>query len=364
MGLARSGFAQRPSASPGREEEAMDSERATNAITGREAEASVNSQRLRVQICCVPTTMMMARVTGNSMTENPGNKQVSNGAPEVHDNTGSVDAPQAEATRWALPYPGFGQALILIVALIGIEVLLTFPFVIMGLYRHPAALALPTLIGTAVIVVYGFSRTGASSGEVFPFSATRVRVSLSLLLTVIGLLIINLKITGFLVKVIPPPKGFAQLMADMVRGNQITWASILTLALVLPVSEEFLFRGLILHGFLSRYGVRKAILGSALLFALLHGNPWQFVPAVLMGVVLGWCLVRTRSLIPCLFAHIANNSIAFLTPRLELRLPAAASWMTLHPAWVNIGGLVLALSGIYLLKRLFSAQSESRTASA
>src|SRR5512135_1683022 len=147
----------------------------------------------------------MATETGNSMTEDPGNEQLSSSTPQIHDKTAPENPPQLQVMRSDLPYPGFGQAIILIIALIGIEVLLTFPFVIMGINRHPAALALPTLIGTAVIIVYGFSRTGVRSGEVFPFSVTRVRVSLSLLLAVIGLLILNLKITGFLLKAIPPP---------------------------------------------------------------------------------------------------------------------------------------------------------------
>jgi membrane protease YdiL (CAAX protease family) len=79
------------------------------------------------------------------------------------------------------------------------------------------------------------------------------------------------------------------------------------MVVVAPVAEEFLFRGLILHGFLRNYSRRKAVLSAALLFALFHLNPWQLPGTFIMGLVLGWWLSETGSLLPCLLGHVLAN---------------------------------------------------------
>ena len=50
-------------------------------------------------------------------------------------------------------------------------------------------------------------------------------------------------------------------------------------------------------GFLLALGMFFAVIG------LIHLNPWQFVPATLLGVLFAWFLLRTGSLVPCLVGH-------------------------------------------------------------
>jgi len=260
-------------------------------------------------------------------------------------------------------YPGFSQAIILIVALVTLQLLLTVPFVFVGMYRHLTALVLPTLIGIAVAIVYGYSRNSSRTGlkfkQLFPVGAISSPVLLSLLLTAAGLFIVNLAIAGWVTRILPPPQFVAQFMSETLRGHD-PLAAFLTIAVILPVAEEFLFRGLILQGFLSRYSPPMSIAASALLFALMHGNPWQFLPGIIMGAFLAWCFVRTNSLIPCLFAHIANNSIAFMISRLQGRLPDLAKWITSYILWMDVAGVALAVMGIYLLKSFFDAHARIR----
>jgi membrane protease YdiL (CAAX protease family) len=49
--------------------------------------------------------------------------------------------------------------------------------------------------------------------------------------------------------------------------------AVFILVIMAPLTEETLCRGLILNGFLKNYSRRKAMIVSALLFALLHLNP-------------------------------------------------------------------------------------------
>jgi membrane protease YdiL (CAAX protease family) len=60
----------------------------------------------------------------------------------------------------------------------------------------------------------------------------------------------------------------------------------LPVLVVAPVAEELFFRGLVLHGYARRYGLTKAVWGSAVLFAAFHLNPWQAVLALPLGLAL------------------------------------------------------------------------------
>ena len=263
-------------------------------------------------------------------------------------------------------YPGIGQAIRLLLMLLGIQLLISIPIVISGAIRHPLALVIPTIVGTAIVVSYGFKKAGALFQEIFPLSAISIILLLGLLLAVLGLFLLAGEINSLLVWIFPPPANFSQFMREMAGGGQSKWQSFLLTAIVAPLAEEFLFRGLILHGFLKRYSVKKAIIGSAFLFALMHGNPWQFVTALLLGIFLAWCRVKAHSLVPCIFAHFANNAIGFALILLQsksLNVEAIAREVSVgQHLYVSAVGLLLAASGIYVMKRSFNLPHQNSLA--
>ena len=79
-----------------------------------------------------------------------------------------------------------------------------------------------------------------------------------------------------------------------------------------PLLEEILFRGIILDGFLKNYKPWHAIIASALVFALIHGNLTQGIGAFALGILFGWIYWNTNSIIPCILLHLINNLIAFV----------------------------------------------------
>ena len=86
---------------------------------------------------------------------------------------------------------------------------------------------------------------------------------------------------------------------------------------VAPFVEELVFRGVLLSGLASRMRVGWAIIVSALIFGCAHlpdfKFAWYAIPAlVLLGLVLGWLRVKTRSLWPSITLHASYNSVAVL----------------------------------------------------
>lgn len=111
---------------------------------------------------------------------------------------------------------------------------------------------------------------------------------------------------------------------ESVSGSTPTFGMFLYSALLAPLSEEILFRGYVLRS-LRPYGSRFAIVGSAVLFALFHGNLLQGPYALLAGLILGY-LACEYSLWWAIGAHVFNNLIlAEGLSRLAQLLPYPAS---------------------------------------
>jgi len=79
--------------------------------------------------------------------------------------------------------------------------------------------------------------------------------------------------------------------------------------LLSPIIEEFIFRGIILNGFLTRYSTIKAILFSSLFFSFFHFNLIQILNTFLLGLLCGWYFFKTRNLLSCIIIHSLSNLI-------------------------------------------------------
>ncbi|HLT91936.1 MAG TPA: CPBP family intramembrane glutamic endopeptidase [Woeseiaceae bacterium] len=95
-------------------------------------------------------------------------------------------------------------------------------------------------------------------------------------------------------------------------AGELLLATLVTVGLV-PVVEETIHRGVILHALLAR-GRTLAIAVSTLVFALLHA-PSAWALTLLGGALFGWQTLALRTLWPALFAHATYNAAALLDSR-------------------------------------------------
>lgn len=79
-----------------------------------------------------------------------------------------------------------------------------------------------------------------------------------------------------------------------------------------PLTEEIIFRGFILKAN-QKHGDLYAIILSSILFSLFHMNLQQFIFPFVMGLLLGFITVKTRSIIPAIVCHMFNNSFSMAT---------------------------------------------------
>lgn len=88
-------------------------------------------------------------------------------------------------------------------------------------------------------------------------------------------------------------------------------ATLLMLAVLTPILEELVFRGLLLGG-LSRYiSFGWANFLQAMSFAVIHDDPPRFVFYLSLGLLAGWLVKRTNALMPAIVLHALNNALVF-----------------------------------------------------
>ena len=264
--------------------------------------------------------------------------------------------------RRSRAFPTFPQALGLLAATLLLQGVVAVAMQLLdptsgGLAQHPLALAFGNLIafGAVILGATRLSRVGlAAVCPLFPVSGRTLGLVAVLLL---GTVILLSDIDNLTRSIFPPPEWLTELFETLMNTGEHPLSSFFLLVVVAPVTEEVLFRGLILRGFLANYPKRRAILLSALLFALMHTNPWQFVSTFVAGVLLAWLLVETGSLVPCLFAHAVANATAYLAGLAPVEVPGFTGGMgdavQFQPVWLNALGIAFVVVGYGLLRRTF-----------
>ena len=120
-------------------------------------------------------------------------------------------------------------------------------------------------------------------------------------------------------------------------------------AVIPPLVEEFSMRGVLLTS-MQRYGNMFAIIATAFVFGLLHGNFVQIVFAFVCGLFFAYMSIATNSLWPAIIVHAMNNSMSCILETLELYYDTDMATDILSA--VTIGGIVLGFIAliIYLVR--------------
>ena len=112
-----------------------------------------------------------------------------------------------------------------------------------------------------------------------------------------------------------------------------TFSMFLYVGVFAPVFEELIFRGFAMQT-LKPFGKKFAILCSAILFGLFHGNLFQSPYAILVGLVLGYTAME-YSIGWAMLLHMINNLVlGDMLQRLDALIP---------------GGIVVTLLGLVIL---------------
>lgn len=124
--------------------------------------------------------------------------------------------------------------------------------------------------------------------------------------------------------------------------NGPLWSSLICVSIFAPLFEEWLCRGLVLRGLMNKMSPAGAICVSALFFAVLHMNPWQAIPAFILGLLFGYVYYRTGSLKLTMLMHCVNNTFATIFSRIP-KFAEADTFMDILSPWKYAAIFVLCV---------------------
>ena len=110
------------------------------------------------------------------------------------------------------------------------------------------------------------------------------------------------QITYYISSIISP-----SFTKEWFAGEEFSLLQALFLITVVPLVEELFFRGILINRWAAKWDTRRAVLISALIFAMLHKN---VAGAFLYGFALAVIYIRTRTLIAPIVCHVLINGTA------------------------------------------------------
>jgi membrane protease YdiL (CAAX protease family) len=269
-------------------------------------------------------------------------------------------------------YPTIKNAILLCLLFLGIQIGLGL---LIGVYElisnksdtslvSGVLTALASIISFGIVLLVGFKKAKRSFNEVFKFNKVPLSLWVAATVFLFGFHILNSELNNVLNYFLPMAEIFISVF-ETLMAEQVFIISIIIVGIIPGFAEELLFRGLILDGLIKNYSKRKAIIISALLFGIIHLNPWQFLTGLIFGLVFAWICIKTNSILLCIYIHSFNNLLSTIAIRLKNIIPIKGynvidmASKEFHPLWFDLSGLVLLGLGIILLMKGFEKAKTS-----
>ncbi len=128
----------------------------------------------------------------------------------------------------------------------------------------------------------------------------------------------------------------------------------ISMAIVPAIIEEFSIRGVVMQP-LRRYGDGFAIVASAFIFSIMHGNMAQIPYTVIGGLYLGYLAIATGSIWPSIIVHLINNMYSVIIMSVDSNFGTSASGVA---AFMMIGLFIII--GIIGAVKFFSMNYKTK----
>ncbi len=104
--------------------------------------------------------------------------------------------------------------------------------------------------------------------------------------------------------------------------------ALLTIAVLMVLVEEMVFRGILLDG-AKVFGTAGAALLCGGLFALYHQNPVQTIYQFVCGVAFALVAIRARSILPTVLSHFINNALVLTLTKYDVQILPTPVYITM-----------------------------------
>jgi uncharacterized protein len=272
-------------------------------------------------------------------------------------------------------YPTIKNSILLCLLIIGIQLFLGIIISVLKLkffFSDDSTVIgiltiLSSLYSFGITMIIGFKETKRKFNEVFKFNKVSVFLWIATVVFITGFTIVTSETDNVLNYFLPPPERFRNLFNTLLAGQPLI-LSIIAIGIIPAFTEELFFRGLVLDGLKNNYSKRKAIIISALLFGIIHLNPWQFYSGFIFGLIAAWICIETNSILLCIFIHFFNNTLYTIVVRYREFIPIKgfnsnfSALAEFQPLWFDLTGLAIFIIGtIMLIKGIEETKTKTKT---
>ena len=246
-------------------------------------------------------------------------------------------------------FPTVIEAAHLVILYLFIQALIDFPLALWDYYHgtdylsHPVKRNIVNVGSVVFILLFAWRKSHAKLPELFPVKRFNLLIIIPMTAFLMAAHVFLVEVNTIVDKLIPAPPWFLELLNRLFENKFGIYGTAIKVALIAPIVEELIFRGIIMHGFMRNYHSVTAILVSALFFALFHLNPWQFPTTFLLGLLLGWIMVITRNIIVCIIGHSINNLLVLLIIEFHEPLSETAFFLMEKSKQLTISYIVAGL---------------------
>ena len=258
-----------------------------------------------------------------------------------------------------MAYPNLKQTIWLLFLFVVIQVGLAVAVLVVDRWKFEDDFLLGILMLANFVILLGYvhRRTDLDWRYIRPLFNTRFdwRIWPCVAISVVGLGMLDTELMKVAIRIAPVPEWMQEIYRSEILRKTSFLSAVFGAAVIAPLGEELLFRGIILSGLLAHHSRVCAVLLSAVLFGMLHLDPWTFVPIFISGMVWAWWVIRTGSLLPALFGHALNNLIAMTILHSDISdidISGDLNDVAFNPWWFSAAGVALAAVGLWWFSRV------------
>jgi membrane protease YdiL (CAAX protease family) len=227
-----------------------------------------------------------------------------------------------------------------------------------------AALGLGAVVGLGAAGALGASNIPSPHGARVGLVGLRARHVLPLLL-LLPMALVASELDNVVRVFLPPPDApqvAQQVLEKLPTDTRLAMLETVVVVVgLVPLVEEWFFRGVLQQGLVANAGARGGIFLTALLFAMGHGSPgvspqsWAALvaQALLLGLLLGFARHKTGSILASIVLHVGVNGLGVLALALPglIAIPGYNAPGAHTPAWLLVPSLASVALGIFLLAK-------------
>jgi membrane protease YdiL (CAAX protease family) len=221
-------------------------------------------------------------------------------------------------------YPDLKNSAILCVLFLAFQVIVSL-FMIQATGSKGLMIVASVLVPPLGILAIAARANRATLGSTLAWGGVHIKTIVPIVFMTLSLVVIISEIENIVIRYLIGPDLYRDYLGRFMdlllfdNGTDLVFGS-LSIALVGPLMEEAVFRGVIYRGIASHRGPTFAVMASSILFMVIHINPLQFVGALTLGLVYATMISRGYRISDTFVAHALHNtlSLAFLMGAIEV----------------------------------------------